>query len=75
MLKEVSTTCFLVSRKAIELARREYPAAVVEVEEEYGDWLMSQKAMDAAINHFIEVRCFVPPCCLGLLDVLGVTRL
>lgn len=29
-------------------------AAVVEIEEEWGDWLMSQKSMDAAINHFIE---------------------
>jgi intraflagellar transport protein 172 len=26
---------------------------VIQIEEEWGDWLMSQKAMDAAINHFI----------------------
>jgi len=27
---------------------------VIQLEEEWGDWLMSQKAMDAAINHYIE---------------------
>lgn len=41
-------------RKAIDLARREFPSSVIEVEEEWGDWLMTQKQMDAAINHFIE---------------------
>lgn len=41
-------------RKAIDLARREFPSSVVDIEEEWGDWLMTQKAMDAAINHFIE---------------------
>mmetsp|Transcript_26109 Transcript_26109/g.57041 ORF Transcript_26109/g.57041 Transcript_26109/m.57041 type:complete len:1764 (+) Transcript_26109:195-5486(+) len=41
-------------RKAIDLARREFPSTVIEVEEEWGDWLMTQKQMDAAINHFIE---------------------
>ncbi|GAX77698.1 hypothetical protein CEUSTIGMA_g5141.t1 [Chlamydomonas eustigma] len=41
-------------RKAIDLSRREYPAEVIKVEEEWGDWLMTQKQMDAAINHFIE---------------------
>lgn len=41
-------------RRAVDLARREFPAQVIEIEEEWGDWLMSQKQMDAAINHFIE---------------------
>lgn len=27
---------------------------MIQLEEEWGDWLMSQKAMDAAINHYIE---------------------
>jgi hypothetical protein len=27
---------------------------VVDIEEEWGDWLVTQKQMDAAINHFIE---------------------
>eukprot|EP00878_Enallax_costatus_P040062 GHUV01046039.1.p1 GENE.GHUV01046039.1~~GHUV01046039.1.p1 ORF type:complete len:267 (+),score=86.37 GHUV01046039.1:352-1152(+) len=41
-------------RKAVELARQISPASVVTLEEEWGDWLASQKQMDAAINHFIE---------------------
>ncbi len=27
---------------------------VIIIEEEWGDWLVTQKQMDAAINHFIE---------------------
>eukprot|EP00967_Tisochrysis_lutea_P079251 scaffold108371_cov19-Tisochrysis_lutea.AAC.1 len=42
------------NRRAIDLARREFPSNVIQLEEEWGDWLMSQKAMDAAINHYIE---------------------
>lgn len=41
-------------RRAVELARRESPGEVIRIEEEWGDWLMGQKQMDAAINHFIE---------------------
>jgi hypothetical protein len=41
-------------RKAVELARSVSPASVITLEEEWGDWLASQKQMDAAINHFIE---------------------
>jgi intraflagellar transport protein 172 len=41
-------------RKAIDLARRDFPGQVIQVEEEWGDWLVTQKQMDAAINHFIE---------------------
>jgi intraflagellar transport protein 172 len=43
-----------VCRKAVELARVISPASVITLEEEWGDWLSSQKQMDAAINHFIE---------------------
>lgn len=43
-----------VCRKAVELARKISPASVITLEEEWGDWLASQKQMDAAINHFIE---------------------
>jgi hypothetical protein len=50
---QVHWPVYVLRRKAIDLARKEFPAAVVEVEEEWGDWLMSQKAMDMAINHFI----------------------
>eukprot|EP00960_Hanusia_phi_P066627 766439-Hanusia_phi.AAC.4 len=41
-------------RKAVELARRNFPREVVQLELEWGNWLVSQKQLDAAINHFIE---------------------
>lgn len=44
-------------RKALDLMRRHFPAEVVPLEEEWGDWLMSQHQVDAAINHFIEAGC------------------
>ncbi|XP_070555163.1 intraflagellar transport protein 172 homolog [Ptychodera flava] len=46
-------------RRAVELARNVYPQDVVKLEEEWGDYLMSQKQMDAAINHFIEAGCSI----------------
>ncbi|XP_033977130.1 intraflagellar transport protein 172 homolog [Trematomus bernacchii] len=44
-------------RKAVELARLAFPAEVVKLEENWGDYLVQQKQMDAAINHFIEAGC------------------
>ncbi|XP_041831040.1 intraflagellar transport protein 172 homolog [Melanotaenia boesemani] len=44
-------------RKAVELARITFPAEVVKLEEAWGDYLVQQKQMDAAINHFIEAGC------------------
>ncbi|XP_040920859.1 intraflagellar transport protein 172 homolog [Toxotes jaculatrix] len=44
-------------RKAVELARLAFPAEVVKLEEAWGDYLVQQKQMDAAINHFIEAGC------------------
>lgn len=41
-------------RKAVELARSSFPSEVVSLEEEWGNYLVSQKQLDAAINHFIE---------------------
>ncbi|XP_041357336.1 intraflagellar transport protein 172 homolog isoform X2 [Gigantopelta aegis] len=41
-------------RRAVELARYAFPTEVVKLEEEWGDYLVSQKQLDAAINHFIE---------------------
>lgn len=38
----------------MELARLTFPAEVVKLEEAWGDYLVQQKQMDAAINHFIE---------------------
>jgi len=39
---------------AVELARLAFPVEVVKLEEAWGDYLVQQKQMDAAINHFIE---------------------
>lgn len=41
-------------RSAVELARRSFPARVVTLEKAWGDYLVSQKQVDAAINHYIE---------------------
>ncbi|ESP05446.1 hypothetical protein LOTGIDRAFT_228027 [Lottia gigantea] len=41
-------------KRAVELARHAFPTTVVTLEEEWGDYLVSQKQLDAAINHFIE---------------------
>ncbi|XP_037541130.1 intraflagellar transport protein 172 homolog [Nematolebias whitei] len=46
-------------RKAVELARVSFPAEVVKLEEAWGDYLVQQKQMDAAINHFIEAGCYL----------------
>jgi intraflagellar transport protein 172 len=40
--------------RAVELARREFPSEVVNLEDEWGDHLANSKQMDAAINHYIE---------------------
>uniref|UniRef100_A0A8B9J8B1 Intraflagellar transport 172 n=1 Tax=Astyanax mexicanus TaxID=7994 RepID=A0A8B9J8B1_ASTMX len=44
-------------RKAVELARVAFPSEVVNLEEAWGDYLVQQKQMDAAINHYIEAGC------------------
>lgn len=41
----------------MELARLAFPGEVVKLEEAWGDYLVQQKQMDAAINHFIEAGC------------------
>ena len=40
--------------RAIELARSAYPAEVVTLEEEWGDYLSEQKQNNSAIAHYIE---------------------
>ncbi|RLV86206.1 hypothetical protein DV515_00015928 [Chloebia gouldiae] len=45
--------------KAVELARMAFPAEVVKLEEAWGDYLVQQKQLDAAINHYIEARCSI----------------
>ncbi|KAI8482238.1 hypothetical protein Bbelb_400200 [Branchiostoma belcheri] len=44
-------------RRAVELARMSFPNEVVRLEEDWGDWLVAQKQLDAAINHYIEAGC------------------
>ena len=44
------------SLAAVELARMAFPAEVVRLEEAWGDHLVQQKQLDAAINHYIEAR-------------------
>lgn len=41
-------------RKAVDLARKHFPDKVMRLEEAWGDYLVSQKQMDMAINHYIE---------------------
>ncbi|XP_025050082.1 intraflagellar transport protein 172 homolog [Alligator sinensis] len=45
--------------KAVELARAAFPVEVMKLEEAWGDHLVQQKQLDAAINHYIEARCSI----------------
>ncbi|KAL0620757.1 Intraflagellar transport protein 172-like protein [Plecturocebus cupreus] len=45
--------------KAVELARLAFPVEMVKLEEAWGDHLVQQKQLDAAINHYIEARCSI----------------
>ncbi|CAG9326113.1 unnamed protein product [Blepharisma stoltei] len=45
-------------RKAVDLARRNYPTYIAKLEEKWGDYLVSQKQMDASVNHFIEAGAY-----------------
>jgi intraflagellar transport protein 172 len=46
-------------RRAVELSRKKFPGYVVTLEEAWGDWLVSQKQIDQAINHYIEGNQYV----------------
>lgn len=41
-------------RRAVDLCRAAFPHEVVAQEEAWGDYLVSQKQLDSAINHYIE---------------------
>ncbi len=45
-------------RKAVELARKCFPGKVVELQEQWGDHLVTQKQIDMAINHYIEAKVY-----------------
>ena len=40
--------------KAVELAKKAAPSLVVQLQERWGDWLVSQRQTENAINHYIE---------------------
>ncbi|XP_018787824.1 PREDICTED: intraflagellar transport protein 172 homolog [Bactrocera latifrons] len=40
--------------RALDLAREVAPDDVTSLEEEWGDWLVARKQLDASINHYIE---------------------
>lgn len=48
------TSSLLSYYVAVELSRVAFPREVVKLEEAWGDYLVSQKQLDAAINHYIE---------------------
>jgi intraflagellar transport protein 172 len=41
-------------KKAVELARKEEPRLVISLEERWGNYLVSIKQTESAINHYIE---------------------
>ncbi|KAL7748888.1 hypothetical protein RI367_005801 [Sorochytrium milnesiophthora] len=41
-------------RAAVELSRFSFPSEVVVLEEQWGDYLVSQRQMEAAVNHYVE---------------------
>ncbi|EAL39797.1 AGAP005330-PA [Anopheles gambiae str. PEST] len=45
--------------RAIELARYVTPDDVTSLEEEWGDWLVGKRQLDASISHYIEAGCTV----------------
>jgi intraflagellar transport protein 172 len=54
---ELALQCFIKANAfhaIVELCRHVYPDKVVFYEEKWGDFLVSQRKMDASISHFIE---------------------
>lgn len=45
-------------KKAIDLAKRVQPNQVGDLEERCGDWLVSQKQTESAVNHYIEAGSY-----------------
>ncbi|CAH8560325.1 unnamed protein product [Schistosoma turkestanicum] len=46
-------------QKAIDLARTSFSSNILQLEEEWGDYLVIKQQMDNAINHFIEAGAYV----------------
>ena len=45
-------------KKAVDLAKKAEPRIVVTLEERWGDYLVSVKQTESAVNHFIEAGSF-----------------
>lgn len=45
--------------KAVKMAKISHPNEVVQLEEDWGDYLTSCRQLDAAANHYIEAGCLV----------------
>jgi intraflagellar transport protein 172 len=45
-------------RKAVDLARRNFQSHVVDLEEQWGDWLVSQKQLGLSIEHYVQAGIF-----------------
>ncbi|KAK2092177.1 hypothetical protein P7K49_028705 [Saguinus oedipus] len=58
-LVEHITAALIKGKLSVELARLAFPVEVVKLEEAWGDHLVQQKQLDAAINHYIEARCSI----------------
>lgn len=41
-------------RNAVELARKSFPDEVISLEQEWAEWLVSQKQLEGAVHHYIE---------------------
>ncbi|CAL8090514.1 unnamed protein product [Calicophoron daubneyi] len=46
-------------QRAVELARTAFPSDVVKLEEDWGDFLVTQQQTDSAIHHFIEAGAYL----------------
>jgi len=55
------------------LARYAFPESVTKLEEEWGDHLVQQKQLDAAINHFIEAGLVLLTAMLDFTNFFGWT--
>lgn len=45
-------------RKAVDLAKKSFQNHVVNLEEEWGDYLVSQRQLDQAVDHFLQANIF-----------------
>lgn len=54
---EAAMRCFRTGgafQKALDVAREHLPSEVVWLEEEWGNYLVAHRQLDAAVSHFIE---------------------